>query len=518
MKQKLTELFKSKPSAFTAIFCAALVLISYLLYFIAGVLPSKARSYDLTPNGLYTLGDITESIISELDEKVTVYVVNSTEIPNLNSVEGILERYSSLSSKLTVKRVSASELSKYGDLADGSVVVSSDKRSALIEYTDFFDMSPSYYTGNYIYYYYYYQYGYIDCGFYEFIEEYGELLELYDIAFYELRLTTAIDYVTRDESEINTYYALTDHGESSLDELITNELFLSFTEVKYGTLENGIPENVSSVLICDPTSDITEDEYSLLAQYLASGGKLALITSYGYIEDIPLILSLCEEFGMTTDGGYICEDDPDYNLEGYAQFICPDVSEEGYGKYYPSLSSDVLLSNSTGITFSETEGKNQISLITTSEVAYSKQDAENSESADCDEEKDIRGQYSVCAIATDNESGGQIMWFSSASFITEAYDVEASGCNFSIFTASIELLSRSERFDIDSVEIVSDGLSPSDSAFSIFIICVCVLACVIMIACIIVISLRGKVKEPYVSMLGDHENDENADNVDSFEN
>lgn len=496
-------MYNSRPKLFSAALCICLAAAAVLVYTVASLLPSKLRMYDVTENKLYTLRQETEAVVKNLDRNVDIKLISADGIDSESDIEKILDRYSSLSGRLNVELVSQDDALEYGKLDAGSIVVSSGEMTEIIYPYELFGMSDRYYGGNYVYYYYFVQYGYVDCSFYEFMEEYGEQFSLYDIAFYELRLTTAIEYVTG--ARVNKVYALTEHGETKLDNVLTSSLKLSFTDIVYGSIKNGVPDDADAILIADPSSDLTEEELSALKEYLSGGGQLILITSYSNVSKLNGILSLCEEYGMGTDRGYIYEDDANYNLEGYKQFSHPTLNSDNFGDRAPTLSDRLLFSNGNGITLNNSVGKDVKSLLDTSSNAYSKKDVENAESTDFNQETDVRGQFSVAALSKNSEGGG-VLWLPSAAYVTEAYDVESQGGNFSVFTASVELLLDAEKLDISGVDITVKGLDVPDNAFSIALTVAIILPLAIMLGWVIITFIRRSCK-PQKLMISEDDTD-----------
>lgn len=489
MKRRLSELYEKKPKAFAVILCAGMTALAFLIYSLSYLLPYALRAYDATPGGLYTLTAVTEEIAGALDTDVELIYV-SDGVPGSAAVEHILDRYASLSDKLTVERRSLSDASEYGDLTDGSVVVTSKKRTVTVKPCELLDISAEYYSKNYYYYSSFLQSGYITCSFYEFMEQYGEYLGLYDLARYEERLTSAVRYVSVEEPI--TVYALTDHGEMALSTVITSELAVSLTEIIYGTLEQGIPQEADAVLISAPTSDITASELGLLREYLAGGGKLALVTSYASVGKLTELLSLCAEYGMTTDGGLVCEDDASRNLEGYVALTYPTVSAESYGSSSASLPDSVMYTSGTGISFTELEGISVKSLLDTSDTAYTKRGAEELETLSFNEETDTRGRYSVGALSTATASGGQLLWLPSTAYITEEYDVGSLGDNFAVLKASLELLLGASTPEIAPVSLLTEALDPPAQALYTAVAITALLPCLtVVIGMIITVKRRS---------------------------
>lgn len=75
-------------SALTAFVLAAVVLVNL----IAAKLPSKYTKFDLTQNGLYSIGDSTKELLAGLKQDVTFYYLAQTGNENQNLV-AFMNRY-----------------------------------------------------------------------------------------------------------------------------------------------------------------------------------------------------------------------------------------------------------------------------------------------------------------------------------------------------------------------------------------------------------------------------------------
>ncbi len=470
MRSKLSALHEGSPAAFSAVFCACITVVAFLIYSLSGLLPSPLRTYDTTREGLYTLTDISKELVRALEIDINVTYVGD-EASDSTVTELLLERYASLSDRLSVTRTSTDD----AELASGSVVISSEKRSVTLKPSELFGTSDGYRAEAYYYYSYFYSEGYVSCSFYEFMEQYGEELELYDLTFCEAKLTEAIRYASSDR--LTNVYALTEHGETELNGIITSALRRSLIEITYGQLGGGIPQDADAVLISAPTSDVTEKELELLREYLSKGGRLAVVTSHTAVSKLPNLLSLCREYGMTTDGGLICDDGAEEHLEDYEQLTYPTVMTDSYGDYAEGLSERLMYSNGVGISFAQSASLFIKSLADTSESAYSKQDAENTVKPSFNEETDTRARRSVGALSTNTESGGSILWLPSTAYITEANDVASYGNNFATFEASLELLLGADRLTLSPKSLLAEALTPPTNAFYIAIAVSVLLPC-----------------------------------------
>ncbi|MBR2460967.1 MAG: Gldg family protein [Clostridia bacterium] len=494
--KSLKKAYEKAPAVFSTLLCVALAVISIGVYALVGALPIKARSYDITPQGVFTLSEQTGKLLKDMDGEVEILLVTDSGIPNMSIVDKLLQRYASYSDKLKITPVYPDEVPRqYGTMLAGSVIVKSDKRETAVYSSDYFDVSEEFFNLSYNYYYYATQQGYELGTYTQFMNSgYAESLGLFDIAKYELVLTTAIDYVLKDD--ITTVYAVTGHGETGLEAYMYPELRQNYTEIISGTLDNGIPENADGILILDPTSDITEQEYRLLSEYQRSGGKLALVTSYSNAGNLTLLKKLCEEYGLSTDGGFICEDEKDYNMNGYPQIIRPTVNTDALEGYLPDFTGQPVFSGGTGITVTEKQGISTVTFLSTSENAYSKTDAENAESPDFNQATDVRGKYGLGVIATDSASGGELMWITSFSLNNSDYDVVASGSNYPVFTAALSALFDSDKApDISPMSIISDSIEAPEGAFAAAITLSIAIPCIIMLAYGLIAYSRRRVKK-----------------------
>ena len=83
------------------------------------------------------------------------------------------------------------------------------------------------------------------------------------------------------------------------------------------------------------------------------------------------------------------------------------------------------------------------------------------------EEGDIEGPFSV-AVSIDDNSGGQIHWFTSDEFLNERYNAYSSGANMDMaINALSDLIGESEAMAIRSKSLNYNYLTISDSTSSL---------------------------------------------------
>ena len=468
---KIKSLYEKAPAVVSLILCAAVLIVFGAAYFIIGLLPYSARILDATPNDIYTIHPEAVTVLEELDVDVEVLVVTETGIKNSSTIEKLLTRYAELSDHLKLTYVYPDEIQEaYGELTSGCAVVKSSLRETVIYSADHYDLTEEAFDVSYNFYNYLvknsvYSGSYADFMYSGYAEYYG----LFDLAVYQSTLTNAIVYASM--SDVTTLFTVTEHGESILNAYLYPELRESFTELRFGKLADGIPAYADGVLINAPTSDITEEEAVILGDYLDKGGNITLMTDYENIKNLPNLLAICEEYGLTTDGGFICEDDKDYNYGGYATAILPIVNADAFAGYLPTLTDKPLTTWGTGITVAPVEGITAHVLMKTSPNAYTKKDIENQKSYDFDAEKDTRGEYALAALAKNTEKGGSILWISSTAFNDSDYNTFSVGNNFPVFVAALSAQYNSEKpVNIPAISIITDPLDTTDGDFAVVMV------------------------------------------------
>lgn len=512
--ENLKNLYKRSPAVFSVILCVALILTSAAVYSLFGLLPIHYRSFDLTKQRIFTLSDTTKDTLKGLSETVDVILVSDSDVPDSGTVDKLLKRYESYTDKLNVTVKGAKELQQYGTLTEGSLIVKSGKRETVVYSSDYFDLSLEYFNLSYNNYYYFLQNGYELGAFYDFMYTgYGEKLGFFDIAKYESVITNAIDFVAAED--ITTLYSVMDHGETVLDVYLYPEMRENYIELTYGKLADGIPENADGVLINDPTSDLSDADVERLSAFLQKGGKLTVITSYANINNLGKLLSVCEKYGLTTDKGFVCEDDTAFNVNGAPHIIMPIPQNEALEGRLPSLNAKPIFSGGTGIEMTEKEGIRFKDLLTTSDNAYSKQDAANSETSSFQPDKDKRGKYSLGVIAEDSSNNSSVLWFSSFAFTDSVYDTVSSQSNFPVFLAALGAQYSSKLPNgIPSVSIITEPLNAPAAAFPVGMLIAILLPCLLVMAGAAAIFLR---RRKYYAMATEEENsaENTAENMET---
>ncbi len=439
-KRTAKEMFQGKTfkiGTYSAVVSLVVVAVVIVLNLVVSSLPATLTKFDTTTSSLFTLSDQTEQVLENLDTDVTIYIIAENGSED-TYVTNLLERYTALSSHLTVVTkdpvLYPSFASQYTDesLSTGSLIVESEKRYKVIDYSDLYEYTINYYTFSYS------------------ASEFDG----------ENEITSAIDYVTSDN--LPTAYTLTGHGEAELEELSTSlETYIEDDNITLQTLnlisEGAVPEDAACVLIISPTSDLSEDEADALLTYLEGGGHLLLMTNCLYT-DLPNLMEVMAYYGVAAQEGIIMEGSASHRLQNYPHYLLPNIESHTItsalteGNYY------VLAPIAHGIT-TLTDYRSSLniqSLLTTSDSAYLKSvDTTTTEK----EDGDLEGPFTIGVAITEEHDGvtTQIVWYSADNLLNSQIDAMVSGANTDLFLASLGWMCDSE----NSISIHSKSLSVS---------------------------------------------------------
>lgn len=415
-----------RVGGYSVVVAAALIAIVVIVNLFVNALPETYTKIDASSNELYSISEETESIVSSINEDITVYLIAETGSED-TVISELLGRYQALNSHIKVKNVdpavSPAFTSQYtdADLSSNSLIVVSALRSKAVDYTEIYVTS---YSDEEIYNYYYY--GTMPTGTTEFAGEGA--------------VTGALQYVT--ENTIPTLYVLTGHGESSFDTTMAGYIKSDNIETADLSLltEETVPSDASGVIVISPQSDINTDETQKLREYLAGGGSLILLTDYNTTE-LPNLFTLTSEYGASFNGGLVIEGNKNYYMSGYTNYLLPKIQSSAISSLITNDNMYVFLPNAHGITKSDSIADNitYSSLLKSSAAAFIKTDVANIETLE-KQDGDQTGQYDLGVLLTDSDTGGKIVWFSSSYIINSSADSSVSGGNSTFFLSTLTYL------------------------------------------------------------------------------
>lgn len=419
----------------TAIVLAILIAVNIL----ASALPKTFTQLDISSAKLYSVTSNTKVVVNALEKDVTIYwIVQADEEDDI--IENLLDKYKSMSEHIEVVKKNPDVFPTFAEqytsetVQNNSLVVECGERSRFIGYDDIYlyDANMNSYS--------------------------------YDVSFDgEGAITSAIDYVVNEDQP--KIYLLEGHGEAELPEDFREQLEKENVELDVFSLltAEAIPEDANGILVYGPSSDISAEEKDLLAEYVSGGGKLMVMA--GPTEDGTLtnLYSILKDYGVEAVDGIVVDTDRAHYAFRTPYILLPDIAGSEItdplieGRYY------AIMPIAQGLKVEDTESVTE--LLTTSGEAFSKTDGYALSSYE-KEEGDIDGPFALAvSVAAENE--GQIIWFTSSSFLDEMYNAYSSGANLNLaMNAMSSLIGEDEAVAIRSKSLNYNYLTISDSAAS----------------------------------------------------
>lgn len=426
--------------AITAVVLAILVVVNIF----ASALPSSLTKYDISSSKLYSITSNTKVVVNALDQDVTIYwIVQSGEEDDV--IENLLSKYESLSDHIAVVKknpdVYPTFAEQYTDetVQNNSLIVECGDKSRFIGLDDIYIGEVNMYTGTY---------------------------NATDFDG-EGAITSAIDYVTSEEYP--QVYVLEGHGEAELPTGFAEQIEkenMQTSQLSLLTVDE-IPEEADCIVIYAPSSDISAEEKDMLADYVSSGGKLLVMA--GAVEDgiLENLYSLLSDYGVTANEGVVVDSDREHYAFGMPYILLPDIASSEITDSLIEENYYAIMPISLGLTVDGDSYKGTVTeLLTTSYASFSKAAGYNLSTYEW-EEGDIEGPFAL-AVSVEDNSGGQIYWFTSDEFLSEMYNAYSSGANMDLaMNALSDLIGESEAMAIRSKSLNYNYLTISDSTSSL---------------------------------------------------
>ncbi|MCD7981685.1 MAG: Gldg family protein [Clostridiales bacterium] len=417
-------------STFVLIGAVIVVVVNVLSY----QLPEGVKNVDVTNQKLYTLTEDTYTVLDDLDQEVTLYMLSAEDDAD-DIIAKTLKRYAEASDYITVEyvdpTVSPNFYSTYTDTTptEDSVIVVSENYSKVIDYYDIYEYTVDYTT-------------------------YTQSISAYDG---EGQITSAISYVT--SGDLQTVYTITGHGETDLDSSFTDALEKMNLSVESLTLltEDEVPDDAAAVIINGPTTDFSADDAQKIIDYLASGGKALITTSYEATGDMTNFDSILSEYGMQVSQGIVMESDRSYYYQ-YPFYLLPDVDSadqtenvDGYIMIVDAQAVENIDADSETLTFT--------TLLESSSSAYLKTNLDTMTTYEM-EDGDEQGTFILGANVVDSETGAEVTVVTSVLTFNDTVDSYVSGQNLTLFKGIVSDYSDAETtVSIDAKEYSYDYLS-----------------------------------------------------------
>lgn len=298
-------------SVSTAILFIAIVMVFNFL--LESFLGDKFK-WDWSQTNMFSIGDVTEKLLSELTDDVKIYALyekGKLNVPEISSIEVLLEKYEEKSKGKVVveyidpvknpsiiKDIDPDELEK---IEAGNFVVSCEN-TGKIKVLGVYDLL---------------QIGYD--------QSYNQVVEGVTA---EESFSGAILFVTSEKTPV--VYMSKGHGEADYNEsytvllnLIKNNNFL----VKELDMLSGaeIPEDASLIFMLNPQMDINTAEKRSLENYLKNGASLLVMTEFNRYS-FPVLNSLLNSYNIEITDNRVREGNPDRRFSGNQYVFLSDVN------------------------------------------------------------------------------------------------------------------------------------------------------------------------------------------------
>ena len=279
-----------------------LVLLVIACYIGLNMLIEKinVENLDFTEKKLYSLSDETKTKLKDLDQDVTIQLINAE---NYTYLIDYARKYTVLNSRISIEEIS--DLSSRIDLktkynlsdTDMLIVVKEGEKEKTLTTND---------------------------------------LSTYDYSTYkqidltEEAITNAIVELSMDQKPViyifnsKSYY----QAEQTLSSVI-QKLQDESNEIKYlDILTSGaVPEDCSCLIIPTLKEDLNELEKDKILEYIRNGGKIMMLTSQNVLNiETPNLDAILAEYGISIDFGVVFEQDTSKMLQNAPEFVIADVS------------------------------------------------------------------------------------------------------------------------------------------------------------------------------------------------
>lgn len=383
-----------------------------------GEMPASWAMVDVTSQKIYSLSDQTKEYVKNMDEDVTIYAIVAEDSAD-SILAQTLQRYDDLSEHITVQYVDPNVNPRFhtqytsDSISVNSLIVVSDKRSTVIDYSDIYESSYDYDS-------YYGSYNATTTG--------------YDG---EGQITSALDRVLTDD--VPVLYMTEGHGEAALSTTFTNAL--NKENVDYETINlmdyESVPDAAACLMIQAPLTDFSEDDAAKVLEYLERGGNVILVSAV--TEDAtPNLDTIYAYMGLQVAEGLIIEQDGgNYYRSPY--YLLPTMS---YGSYTAGLygSRYVFAPFAQGILVKNEEAENisYTNFLSTSDSAFARTDFENQDYSKT--ENDVDGPFAIGIEAVKTLEDGTkatVVVYGCEQFFTDAANSMVSGANLTMFTNTV---------------------------------------------------------------------------------
>ncbi len=432
----------AKIGGYSFVISVVVLAIVVAINVFMSLLPTTVTQFDISAAQLYSLTSSSKAVVGNLEDEVTIYWICQSGQES-TVIEKLLNVYDALSDNLSVEKKDPDTYPTFAanytseTVTNNSLIVVSGDKSRYISYESMFEVDESsYYTT-----------GSVSQSFN------GESL-----------ITTAIDYVVSDE--LPQVYVLTGHGEADMSSTMTSALESANMETTEFSLlnEDEIPEDVDVILINSPSSDLSEEEVTILEEYIDDGGHIVVLSGPKEDGELTNFNALLSYVGVSMTEGIVIDTNRDNYAFDYPYFLLPTVESSDITDALIEENSYVIMPIAAGLTVNNTAGAYTVtSLLDTSSEAYSKL-AGYSLTTYEKEDGDVDGPFSL-AISAENSNEGSLVWIASDYLLDDQYNSYSSGANSDFFMNAMSWkMTDTENLSIRAKSLDYNYLTISESA------------------------------------------------------
>ena len=441
--QQIANANALKGGSYSLVITALVLAILIVINIFVNALPKSITKFDISSSKLYSITSNTKVVVNSLEKDVTIYwIVQAGEEDEV--IENLLSNYENLSEHIEVVKKNPDVYPTFAEqytkqtVQNNSLVVECGDKYRYIGIDEIYETEYDYYS------YTYYTSGFDGEG----------------------AITSAIDYVVSDE--LPNMYLLEGHGEAELPSTLAEQFDKENVKTQSLSLISlgSVPEDASGVIIYAPQSDISKEEQEILSEYVADGGKLLVMA--GPVEDETLenLNAVAENYGVQFSDGFVIEDDSYYHVSQMPYMLIPDIASHAITDSLIEENYFAIIPLAQGMTVSSSANGTVTKLLTTSYYSFSKTAGYALTNYEF-EDGDTSGPFAV-AVSIEDNSGGQIVWFSSDKFIADMYNAYSSGANGDmVVNAAAALIGESEAMAVRSKSLNYNYLTISDSTASL---------------------------------------------------
>jgi len=384
----------------TTVILVALVIVGYALLN-WGVKQIEVADLDFTTKKLYSLSEQTKERLKELDEDITIQLINFSDYTYL--VE-YANRYKIESDKVTVEEIedisTRVDLQEKYDIGveDRIVVVKTSEKEKTLAENDL------------------YAYDYSTSKTIDTTEE---------------AITNAIVEVTIDEKP--HIYVLEGKAYNDPEQsmgIIANQLIAEANDIDLLDIitTGNVPEDCDCLIITTLKQDLSDLEKDKILEYMNNGGKILMLTSQNTLEvDTPNFDQILAYYGITLEYGAIFEQDTSKMLYDTPNMVVTQASA-GFLEDI-DMNLKLFLVNPGSIKFADEEKLSEINvayekIATTSASSFVRTDFSQSTASrtdkDSEEGSNIVGARAVKVLSEEEDTYSELIIFSDETFASTA--------------------------------------------------------------------------------------------------